>query len=147
MSAALLFALLALASPAHACKPAPLITCEEKDQTPLHGPSFEALAAKVEAFQKALTALLAKAPPGKGRSSCFNSSFAVFFIAQAREGALERHGKICAGQIERIKQSTENLVNADSSEWKAVKKKEDQAALSIQAKEVRAALEEFLHHH
>jgi hypothetical protein len=149
MTAALLIALISLATPAPAlaCKPAPVKACDTKDLIPLHALSFEKLAEKVTAFQKELTAFLLKAPSDKGRSSCFNSNFAVYFVAQARDSAPKRNGKICSELIQKIKNRTESLVNADSAEWKAVKGKEDQAALSIQAKEVRSALEEFLHHH
>lgn len=147
MTAWWITALLTLSAPAFACKPAPLPKCEDKDLIPLHAASFEDLSGKVTAFQKELTALLLKAPPGKGRSSCFNPNFAVFYIGQARENASKRDGKICSSHIQQIKRSTENLVNADSSEWKTVKDQAEQASLSILAKDVRSALEDFLHHH
>jgi hypothetical protein len=149
MIAALLVTLLALASPepAFACKPAAVKACEDKDLIPLHALSFEKLAEEVGSFQKELTTFLEKAPAGKGRSSCFNDNFAVYFFQQARENAAKREGKICSDLIQRLKKSTEALINADSPEWKAVKGKVEQASLSIHAKEVRSALEEFLHRH
>lgn len=147
MKTALILALLAFSAPAYACKIAPVKACEEKDLIPLHALSLEKLAEKTGTFQKELTAFLLKAPAGKGRSSCFNDNFAVYFIGQARENAPKRNGKICSELIQRIKKTTEGLVNADSEEWKAVKGQAEQATLSILAKDVRSALEEFLHHH
>jgi hypothetical protein len=143
----LLLALLSAPLPAQACKPFAKQNCEEKSLIPLHSASFESLSGKVTAFQKELTAFLLKAPPPQSRSSCFNNNFAVFFISRARESAPKHDGKICSDLIQQIKTGTEALINADSLEWKTVKGKTEQAKLSLLAKDVRSALEDFLHHH